>query len=1018
MSERIKKLLFIFGATLLMGGFMQFSFISNDFSEPVETLKKRLPPFLDKNTSWCDSVFNTLTTEDRIGQMLMIPAYPNNGKEDQRRVASLIQKYHVGGIIFFQGTPEQVHKLTKYYQSISKVPLLIAIDGEWGLSMRLENTIKYPKQMTLGAITSDMLIYEMGQDIARQLKHLGIHVNFAPVVDINNNPKNPVINSRSFGEERENVARKALLYMKGMQDEGVLAFAKHFPGHGDTQTDSHVGLPVVNHSMQRLDSLELYPFRALINAGVGGVMMAHMSIPKLDSTPNLPSTLSPKIADTLLQQTLRFKGLVVTDAMNMGGVTDYFTPMEANLKAVLAGNDILLMPHDIEQSIKTILNQISVDSTIEAKINKSCRKILNAKEWVLDKAVKQEYSIDSIVKPQYIYKRDQLVEAAITVVKNEDDLLPLRSLDTLKIASITIGNSAYKDFVQTLRLYTKVDQYAISNASDTAYNNYILKKLKAYNLVILSIHSNSLSASKKFGFTNEEVQLAENIMAGYPTILVGLANPYVLSWFNHLDDNKVIVASYENSPEAQIYSAQMIFGATNATGKLPVSISSKYKAGTGINTYSLDRLKYVTAYEAGFDAKKLIVIDSIVQDAIDQKATPGCQIIAAKDGKVFFNKAYGYHTYSKKKLVNTSDLYDLASITKIAATVPSIIKLQSEKLIDINDRLGKYLPYMDTCAKGDLILSDILLHQAGLTAWIPFYWATIEPIYPSQDLFSTKYSDTYQLRIGKRVYANKHLKYKDDYYSTKPSEDFSIQVADAMYINKAYEDSIWYKIAASELNERGHYLYSDLGFYLFYKIIEDLTQVPFSQYTDSVFYSKLGASTMCFNPLNRFTKDEIVPTENDLVFRKQIVHGYVHDPGSAMLGGVCGHAGLFSNANDLAKVMQMYLNEGSYGGDAYLNKRILRKFTDCPSCDEGNRRGMGFDKPQPDTTLPGPSFKGISTKSFGHTGFTGTMAWADPETGIVFIFLSNRVYPDAINFKLVQMDVRTKIQKAIYQAAL
>lgn len=1018
MRVNYKKLLFIVGTALFMGIFLQFSITTKEYTEAASSAKKQAPPFLKKKyRHWSDSVYQTLDVKERIGQMMMVPAYPKKGEADKRRVAELIKNHHVGGVIFFQGTPAQVAELAEYYQSISKVPLLIAIDGEWGLSMRLSKTIKYPKQMTLGAISSDMLIYEMGRDMAKQFKHLGIHVNFAPVVDINNNPNNPVINARSFGESRVNVAKKGLLYMKGMQDEGLLAFAKHFPGHGDTDVDSHHGLPQINHSLFRLDSLELYPFKALIDAGVGGVMMAHMNIPALDSTPNLPSTLSPKIADELLQQELSFRGLVVTDAMNMAGVSENYKPIEANLLAVKAGNDILLMPHEVNLSVLNILDEIEKDSTILEKVNASCLKILRAKSWALELATPEIFSNDSLHKPEFVANRDKLLEAAITVVKNENNLLPLMKLDTLKIAAVSFGDSPYGMYRKTLDLYAQVDEYDLKSATETEVKQ-LFKKLETYNLVLVSMHSNSLSAQKDFGFTNSDIEIADSIMERFNTILVGLCNPYAFSWFKHIHKNKAIITTYENSNEAQSYIAQAMFGATAATGTLPISIDETFRAGHGINTRAIDRFKYVTAFEAGLDKKKLEIIDSIVYDAINQKAMPGCQIFAAKDGQVFFNKAYGYHTYREKRLVKESDLYDIASITKIAATVPSLMKLYDEDVIDVDERLGNYISYMDTCTKGDALLSDILLHQAGLAAWIPFYWATVEPVYPSQDLYSTKYSKTYPVQIGKRAFANKHLKYRDGYFSSEESDVFTHKVADGLYMNKMFEDSIWHKIAATELRERGDYRYSDLGFYLFYKIIEEKTNTQLEVYTDSLFYSKLGAYTLGYRPLERFSKEEIVPTENDIVFRKQIVHGYVHDPGAAMLGGVSGHAGLFSNANDLAKLMQMYLNEGHYGNEQFLNRKTIREFSGCPSCKEGNRRGLGFDKPQPDTTLPGPSFKGISTKSYGHTGFTGTMAWVDPDTGILFVFLSNRVYPDALNFKLVSMDVRTNIQKAIYEAVM
>lgn len=1018
MRGRLKKLLFIVGIATVTGIFMQFTVAKFTFNESVLPVKKEMPPFYKSDTVTTDSLLSGFSLEEKIGQMFMVASYPKMGEADKQRVASLIRKHKVGGVIFFQGTPEQVDELASYFQSISETPLLMAIDGEWGLAFRLKNTIKYPNQMMLGAITDDMLIYNMGRDIAKQLRLIGVHVNFAPVIDINNNQANPVINSRSFGEDRVNVARKGILYMKGMQDAGVLAFAKHFPGHGDTETDSHFGLPIVNHSIQRLDSLELYPFRALINAGVGGVMVAHMNVLSLDTTVNRASTLSPKIVDSLLIKRLGFKGLIATDAMNMKGVSQYYSPVEANLQAIIAGNDILLIPHDEEKSIQAIKKAIEKGDISVERIETSARKILQAKKWIFKQSEIESYSYKELNKEEYYLTRKKLIEASLTVVENKNNMIPFRELDTLKIAHVKLGPGNGNKFSETLKLYSQIDVFSANASMDEQQLLRLRNKLENYNVVLLSLHSSSINAKKNFNISDKDILLIQNLIADNPTVLVGFLNPYVLSRIENLNDCLAIVESYENNYLTQSATAQLIFGATGASGKLPVSINSTYKAGVGINTKVLERFKYVSAFEAGFDQEKLAIIDSIINDAIAERAIPGCQILAAKDGMVFFNKSYGYHTYRKKKPVSNQDIYDLASLTKISATLPSIIRLQKEKKINIDNKLVTYFPSLDTCEKKDLILSDILLHQSGLAAWIPFYWSTLEPVYPDQELTSKRYSATYPINIGTRVYANKHLKYKKDYFVTDSAEGYRAKVADHLFLRDDIQDSMWYKIAASPLGETGKYRYSDLGFYLFYKIIEERTKIEFTAYLDSVFYKPLGANSLCFNPVTLIDKDKIVPTENDLVFRKQLVHGYVHDPGAAMLGGVSGHAGLFGNANDLAKLMQMYLNGGRYGGKQYLSRKLVKKFSSCVACNNGNRRGLGFDKPQPDTTKSGPGFKGISTDSFGHTGFTGTMVWMDPSTGILYIFLSNRVYPDAMNNKLITMDVRTNIQKAIYDARI
>lgn len=1018
MRQSWRKFFIILSAAIITGVFVQFSLGHRDYNEIVFSSEKQLPPFLLDSASWADSVFSHMPLKEKIAQMIMVPVYPEKGQADKDRVSKLIKDFNIGGLIIFRGNAEDVVELITYYQSISKIPLLIAIDGEWGPSMRLLHTIKYPKQMMLGAITDEMLIYQMGLDIASQMKQLGIHINFAPIVDINNNPENPVINSRSFGEERVNVARKSLLYMKGMQDNGILAVAKHFPGHGDTRIDSHESMPVIPHSRERLDSIEVYPFRALVNAGVAGIMVAHLSIPAFDSTSNLPATLSPVIVDSILQKQMAFKGLIFTDAMNMGAIKEYHKPVQANLMAIQAGNDIILMPEEIDKSIDAIVKAVSEGSIQRRAIDKSCRKIIQAKEWFSTTNFPENYSVDDLNNDKFLLNRQRLIEAAVTVFENKNEIIPFKRLDTLRIAHISLGPNKGDKFLESLRLYTQIQSISINNGQSPSERNNQLKQLSDNNLVLISLHSSGMNPENDFDIDKENFRLIDTLLLDYPVVLVNFCNPYVLSEINNLEHARACVSSFENDQITQHITAEILFGYIGANGKLPVSINDKFIAGTGLRTQLLNRLGYVTPYEAGFDRLRLEKVDSLIENAMAEKAMPGCQVLAARNGKVFFSKNYGYHTYWKKHLVKSDDLYDLASLTKITATLPTLMKLQNEKKINIDDPLKKYFTYLDTSAKGDLILSDILLHQSGLAAWIPFYWSLLEPIYPSQDLLRNRYSETYPIKLGRGAYANKHLKYKDGYISKEFSEKFPYQIAESMYLRKDYPDSMWIAILNSEIKNPGHYRYSDLGFYMFNKIIQEVTHTTLDKYVDSVFYKSLGANTLCFNPLKKFSKEQIIPTENDLVFRKQVVHGYVHDPGAAMLGGVCGHAGLFGSANDLAKLMQLFLNNGRYGDQNYISRRTISRFSSCQACENGNRRGYGFDKPQPDTTLSGPSFKGISTDSYGHTGFTGTMTWNDPETGILYIFLSNRVYPDASDNKLVKLDVRTNVQKAFYDAML
>lgn len=946
------------------------------------------PPFLGVGKPWVDSIMSVLTPDQRIGQLFMVAAYSNKTKAHQDEILKLIKDQQIGGLIFMQGGPVRQAKLNNLYQQVSNVPLLISIDGEWGLSMRLDSTVSFPKQMTLGAIRNDSLIYRMGGEIARHCRRLGIHVNFAPVADVNNNPSNPVINMRSFGENKYNVAAKAIAYMKGLQDNRILANAKHFPGHGDTDTDSHKALPVIRHSRGRLDSLELYPFRRMIAEGLGSMMIAHLFVPALDSTQNIPTTLSKKVVSDLLKNELAFKGLIFTDALNMKGVSAANKPGFVDTKALLAGNDVLLFSENVSLAVTEIRKAIAAGEITQAEIDRRCRKILEVKYWCgLHKKQKVELRnlhADLNTKAAELLNR-QLTEASFTVLENKNNLLPLKGLDTLRVAALAIGDEAGCLFHQTLRLYAPVKVFSVQKEELAGQQAALVQKLKPFNLVIVSVHNPRNTMSKSAGVTATVSNLVAALNRQGRVVLNVFANPYSLAALGEQALPDGLVVSYEDNDYTQELSAQLIFGGIRANGVLPVSVNKRWKHGQGMQLGEVIRLKYTIPEELGIQTAQLRKVDSIAELAIRKKATPGCQLLIAKDGKVFYNKTYGFHTYSTKRPVLTTDLYDIASITKIAASTLAIMQLTDEGFIELNKTLGDYILSMRNTAKGNIKLRDLLLHQAGLPAWIPFYKKTIE---------------TDALR-----------RY---YYRSEPSDSFPIQVAENMYLRSFYPDTMLRRIDLAELGKK-EYKYSDLGYYLFRDIIEQRTRVRLDRYVDSLFYRPMGLHRLTYNPLDKYPAAEIVPTENDLVFRRQLIHGYVHDPGAAMTGGVAGHAGLFSNANSLAVIMQMLLNKGEYGGQRYISRATVEEFTRCHFCRNQNRRGLGFDKPEMNYSKTGPTCKCVSAASFGHTGFTGTIAWADPEKNITYIFLSNRVHPSADNTKLNDLSTRVAIQEAIYK---
>lgn len=966
-----------------------FSYKTNDF--PTKRTTKP-PSFLDENNPWVDSVFNTLTQDEKIAQLLMLPAYSNKGKSHEEHILSLIKNYKIGGLIFMQGGPHRQAVLLNKYQSNSELPLLISMDAEWSLSMRLDSTVLYPRQMMLGAIQDNELIYEMGAEFARQLKRVGVHVSFSPVCDVNNNPLNPVINDRSFGEDKYNVSIKSYYYMKGLQDNGVLACAKHFPGHGDTHVDSHKALPVINHSFQRLDTLELYPFQYLIDKGIASVMVSHLFVPAIDSSKNLPSSLSPKTINELLKTNMGFKGLVFTDALNMGGITGGFKAGEADVKALLAGNDILLFPNEVPLVIEKIKQAIENGEISQEEIDNRCKKVLMAKYWVgLNKI--EEISLENLHSDlnntEALLMKQKLIENSLTLVTNKNSLIPLQRLDTLKIASISFGSNNMSSFQNRLKYYAEVDEFNFETEIKKSGSQGFKAKLKKYNLLIVGIHNTNSLASRKFGISKQTTEFVDEICAENNVILDLFANPYALAYFKNAEKCAAIIVSYNDWTLTNDLSAQLIFGGIPALGRLPVSVGNKFSVNSGYDTKKI-RLKYTSIpEEAGVDSGNLYKVDSMMNEAINAKAFPGGQIVAARNGIVFYIKSFGYHDYSNKVEVNDFDLYDLASVTKVVGSAPALMKLYDEKLFTLNDKLSKHIPILQNTKKADFEIFDILTHRAGFKSWEAFFKKTIK-------------NDSIQNLI----------------YSKEKAENYNTRVCEVFYILDSYRDTIFQDIINSPHNRYGRYVYSDMGFYFFPEMIKKFKGKSMDEYLYDEFYSRLGAWTLRYSPLEKFSKKNITPTEEDNVFRKEQLHGYVHDQGAAMLGGISGHAGLFASANDVAKVMEMFIEKGSYGNFDYINSETIDLFTKYQFDSLINRRGLIWDKPVPNDTTKGLGTGSSSNLAYGHSGYTGTMVWADPHYDFIYVFNSNRVYKDAENWKILKLNTRTIIEEIFYQAII
>lgn len=943
----------------------------------------------DAASRWVDSIYNQLTVDERIAQLMIVRANQPD-KPYRPEIDEWIEKYNIGGVTFFKGKPASQVYQTNRWQQKARTPLLVSIDAEWGLAMRLSETVSYPFQMTLGAVQNDSLLALMGQQIADQCKRMGIHINFAPVADVNSNPENPVIGVRSFGNKPETVANKGLIYARALQNNGIIATAKHFPGHGDTKNDSHYSLPLITHSRAHFDSVELKPFRYLIENGIEGIMMAHLHIPALDSTKNMPSSLSHKIVTGLLKNELGFKGLIITDGLDMKGVTSVQPPGKIELMALKAGNDLLLLPENVPLAITTIKLALEKGEIDAARIEESCKKVLMFKYKAglnLYRPAPTENLEQHLNKPAYTSLCNSLFDASITVLHNRGQLLPLKS-DTTAWALVSIGKNN-EDTRLIQQHLPKLKVFYLDKNADKASRVKLREQLKSYGNVIVNIRNTNINAQKNFGITDGSIAFVNELSTDKNIILNLFASPYALDLFQLNEQFKSILIGYQDRPEAVDAVFRVLTGALAPTGKLPVSLKSGYQTGAG-EIFDLSLLPpssmvpaIPTSPEPAGDLSFLREIDSIALDGIKKKAYPGCQIVALHQGKVIYNKAFGYLTYDNTEPVSTNTIYDLASLTKMLATTLVVMKLYEDSLLFLSETLGDYLPYLNRSDKGQLRLFDVLTHQSGLDGWIPFYLKTLRNNAPDTAL-----------------------------YKPVPDAAHPYKVAENLYLDRKYRYIMMERIADSKLKKK-EYRYSDLGFILLPTIIELITNKPFDELVYNTFYEPMQLNALLFQPLRKYPRSVIAPTENDQEFRKQLLRGDVHDPAAAMLGGISGHAGLFGTASDVSQIMQMLLNKGTINGQQFLKESTVDFFTKTHF--KNNRRGIGFDKPPIDTTDTNRSMAmKASAKSFGHTGFTGTFAWADPENQLVVVFLSNRVYPDAKTNTLAKLGTRPMIHERFY----
>lgn len=920
-------------------------------------------PFAPITLDAADSIISKMTLEEKIGQFFIL-------KKSDRQ-----QNIDPAGYLLNEISDPILMEKTH-----AEIPLMFGLDLINNSSFKGDANLASPFQ--LASIKDKQLVKEYAYALGESFKSKGFDFVIGLSLDIEINDQSPYTSNWSLGTEAESVQKTASSIIEGLQMAGVTSIVGNFPGLGSTDRGYESSPSIIYAKRNALNSNDLVPFKAVINDGIQSLMVSNAFAPGLDSSLNTIASVSPIVNSTIRDQ-MGFNGLLWVDLTCAGqkNIEDRLS------EALLAGNDLLIIDHDLEENIHKIQSLLDQGAMTEEEIDIRCKKVIQSKLW-LSRKTKKKNPQDSLRTEKLLeLKYRQVYSDGLVMVRNSKGIIPIQHLDTLNIALVKIGNSSNLNLNDLANRYAKTTVFQLNyNTLEADFQNFE-QQASEYNLVlIIAEPSNDDVGRKRFEMTEHCQSVIDRIAREKTTALLWNGNAKAMRFLSQNISLDAAVIGHESNDYSDDLGLQALFGGRPIKGELKRKIDEIFTA-EGVSETNKIRLAYGLPEEVGINSLDLKKIDSIAKKGISEMAYPGCQVWFAKDGIVVINEAYGYHTYQTEQKVKQSDLYDLASITKIAGSVAGLMKLTDEGTFNLDYRLCDYLSdWVDTTSYMQLTMREILAHQAGLTPFIPFYSKTITKGVPRYDVYSLAESETYPLRVAREF-----------------------------YIRGDYPDKMFRQILNYKLSEEKKYKYSDIGYYFALRIIERQTEMPMNEFLEKTYYNPLGLTTMGYRPLERFSKDRITPTEYDRIFRNQLIQGDVHDPGAAMLGGVGGHAGLFSNANDLGILMQMYLNKGVYGGQQFFKPEIIAEYTKCQFCENDNRRGAGFDKPTTDRS-PGPSCGCTDLEAFGHQGFTGTVTWADPSENVVYVFLSNRIYPDAGNKKLQELNIRTDIQGAFYKA--
>jgi beta-N-acetylhexosaminidase len=923
--------------------------------------------------SWVDSVLSTMSLDDLVGQMVMVGVYGHYfsiESDEYIRLAHMVRDRKVGGVILWPGDVMETAQRLNSLQRLARVPLLVGGDFERGVAMRIRRATPFPDAMAIGATRNPQYANDVAYAIAREARAIGVNLNFAPVADVNTNPMNPVINTRSFGDSPTLVKEMVAAFVRGSLKGGILPTVKHFPGHGDTGVDSHIELPVLHLSRARLDSVELAPFQAGIDAGVPAVMIAHLSVPALDSATGVPASLSPPIVTEVLREEMHFDGLVLTDAMDMRGVSRNYSAGEAAVKAVNAGADVVLMPPDEEAAISALLTAVRSGEISKDRVEKSVRKILSNKQRLgLDTS--RTVDLDRIDEVVGIKSRQMLARAvardAVTVLRNKGALIPLAPTGKRRVVSVVLSDSedprvyvnrpdVHASTEQVGSYFHKllhqrnghIDVHRLNPQSDDEEFSRALGNVRRADLLLLSAFVRVRTSSGRITLPTQFLPFLKQVeAAAVPTVVLLFGSPYVATSFPNAN---ALVCTYGDT-EPQIEAAvEALFGEVSISGKLPVNIPESFASGSGIEL-AMGRIRHDEPVAAGFNPEALKRLDGIIEGAIRDSAFPGAQLVVVRNGIMAYGRAFGTQTYDiSSPAITMTTLFDLASVSKVIGTTAAVMKLYDRHALKLEDRVSSYLPQFASDMKSKITIRHLLTHRAGFPAFKRFFM------------------------------------------TCKSAEEATDSVLAT--------DLLW--------NPGDTTVYSDIGMMTMGKIVEKIAGMPLNEFLEKEFYGPLGMKHTMYNPQQEL-RDDVAPTEIDTIWRKSLVHGIVHDENACILGGVAGHAGVFSTASDIAIMTQMLLNKGVYAGVRYLAESTVTAFTSSPL--PGEDRYLGWDRKAPEGSSAGSLF---SPSSFGHTGFTGTSVWVDPERRISLILLTNRVYPTRANLKISK--IRPAVADAVVQA--